>query len=311
MIKIAFIMLCHAYPSVINQLITKLSEFSQADSYIHVDLNCPEIREQIKQRENTFVLPEEKSFHLQWGSVDLVKATLQMIREVRKSGKAYDYIWLISGQDYPIIPIKEIERRLSKYSNMNYIDTLMPGNKHYTWKKKMYEVAYPAWMNADRAPIKALKGLYKILTGGFRHTFEIVRRKKPFDFDFVFGSQWWTLTSKAAFDILQYSDSHPEVLAYYEQSIIPDESFFQTLFMRGPYKEYRSGSLTYTYWGEDPRHPKTLTAEDFGLIREARNSFCFARKMNNESQSLIRLIEQENGGTPDDAGGSEAPDNYK
>lgn len=304
-------MLCHAYPSVINQLIAKLSEFSQADIYIHVDLNCPGIREQIKQRENTFVLPEEKSFHLQWGGVGLVKATLQLIREVQKSGKAYDYIWLISGQDYPIISVKEIENRLSEQPVMNYINIVMPGDKNYNWKKKMYEIAYPVWINAERAPIKALKRLYMILTGGFCHTFKIFRRKKPFDFDFVFGSQWWTLTSKAAFDILQYSDSHSEILAYYEQSIIPDESFFQTLFMRGPYKECRSGSLTYSYWGNDPRHPKTLTADDIGRIREARDSFCFARKMNHESQLLIRLIEQENEESPDDAAGNEGPENHK
>lgn len=304
MIKIAFIMLCHIYPSVINQLVGKLSAFSQADVYIHVDLNHPEIREQIKQRENMVVLPEKDSFRLQWGSAAIVKATLQLIRKVRKSGKAYDYIWLISGQDYPILPAEEIEKRLSERPGMNYVDIIAPGDRKYSWMKKRCEAAYPAWINGEDAPIKALKGLYKLVTGGRGHTFKIFTRKNPFDFDFAFGGQWWTLTSKAAFDILQYSDSHPEVLAYYERCLIPDESFFQTLFMRGPYREAHSGSLTYSYWGKDPRHPKTLAAEDFGKIREARAAFCFARKMSDESRPLISLIEQANEEQMDDAVGS-------
>lgn len=301
-------MLCHAYPSVINQFIAKLSEFSQADIYIHVDLNFPETREQIRQRENTFVLSEEKSFYLQWGGIGLVKATLQMIEEVRESGKEYDYIWLISGQDYPIVSVKEIEKRLSEKPGMNYIDTFLPGDKRYYQKKKLCEVAYPTWINADQAPIKALKKLYMLFTGGRSHTFKAFIRKKPFDFDFTFGSQWWTLTSEAAFEILQYSESHPEILTYYEKSIIPDESFFQTLFMRGPYQHYRSGNLTFSCWENDSRHPKTLAAEDFGIIMEARNSFCLARKMNNESRSLIRLIERKIEKEADDTARSERTD---
>lgn len=290
--RIAFIMLCHKNPIQINMLIDKLSEFSDADIYIHVDLNHTDIRKSIKEQKNVYLVSEEKSFHIQWGSVDIVKATLQLIREVRDSGKQYDYIWLVSGQDYPICPVNENERRLASNYGMNYIETIVPGDAQYNRYKKLYELSYPTWINGNNVVIKSIKRIYMLLTGGYYHTFSAFIRKKPFDFDFAFGSQWWTLTAVAAFEILSYSDEHSEILEYYKKSIIPDESFFQTLFMRGPYSDQRMMNLTYVNWGKNRRSPETLTSADLEKLMEKSVSFCFARKFElDESSELIELLE--------------------
>lgn len=289
--RIAFIMLCHRNPEQINKLIDKLSEFSAADIYIHVDMNHSKIREQIKTQDNVILVPENLSLYIGWGSVDIVKATLQLIREVRDSAKPYDYIWLVSGQDYPICPVVEIEKRLSEHAGMNYIECITTGDKQYNRYKKLYEVAYPSWINGNNVAIKSIKRIYMILTGGYRHTFSPFVRRKPFDFDFSFGSQWWTLTSASAFEILEYNDRHPEILKYYEKSIIPDECFFQSMFMRGPHKDKRSMNLTYINWGKNRRSPEVLTLEDKEKLEEACKAFCFARKFEiDDSKSLIEVL---------------------
>ena len=274
-------------------LVDKLSEFSDADIYIHVDLNHTDIRESIKEKKNVYLVSEEKSFHIQWGSVDIVKATLQLIREVRDSGKQYDYIWLVSGQDYPICPVNESEKRLASNSGMNYIETIVPGDTQYNRYKKLYELSYPTWINGNNVAIKSVKRIYMLLTGGYYHTFSVFIRKKPFDFGFAFGSQWWTLTAAAAFEILSYSDEHPEILEYYKKSVIPDESFFQTLFMRGSYSDQRMMNLTYINWGKNRRSPETLTKADLEILMEKSATFCFARKFElDESSELIELLER-------------------
>lgn len=286
-------MLCHKNPEQINMLIDKLSEFHKADIYIHVDLNHVDIRNSIKEKENTFLISEDKSFHIQWGGVDIVKATLQLVREVRVSNKQYDYIWLVSGQDYPICSVEEIERRLSEHSGTNYIETIMPGDKQYNRYRKLYEIAYPSWINKNTMIVKSIKRIYMILTGGYDYTFSVFVRKKPFDFDFAFGSQWWVLTTEAAFEILEYNDRHPEVLTYYEKCIIPDESFFQTLFLRGPFKNQRSMNLTYVNWGKNRRSPETLTINDLDKIQKVTDTFCFARKFEiNKSKVLIKRLKE-------------------
>lgn len=274
-------MLCHTEPKQINRLISKLSEFSAADVYIHVDLNHPEIREQI--RGNVYILPIEKSFKIIWGGINIVKATLELIREVRESGKEYDYVWLISGQDYPIVSIPEIERRLEENKGTNYIDVVNLEEDRYDWYKKLYEISYPTWINKEDILIRAFKRFYKIITGGYNHTFRMFVKKKPFDEKLHFGSQWWTLTSEAAFELQEYSDGHPEVLAYYKNTIIPDESFFQTVFMRTPYREDRRESLTFCDMDGNHRHPKIITKDEYGKIMKESDKFCFARKFSSTS----------------------------
>ena len=284
-------MLCHRNSEQVNAVISKLCEFSCADIYIHVDLNNTNLRDEIKDRDNVFVLPENESYHIQWGSVDMVRATLQLIRKVRESNIEYDYLWLISGQDYPINQASVIENKLSSTPQMNYIETITHEDKRYTWYRKLYEIPYPSWINKNTFLVKVIKRIYILITGGHRHSFKLFLRKKPFSFDFYFGSQWWTITPDAAYDILQYSDDHPEILKYYEKCIIPDECFFQTLFMRGPYRDNRSMNLTFINWKNNRRSPEILNLDDLHMINTIKKEFCFARKMDyDDSSELIAML---------------------
>jgi hypothetical protein len=100
--------------------------------------------------------------------------------------------------------------------------------------------------------------------------------------------------AEAAYEILAYADAHPEVLTYYEKCIIPDECFFQTLFMRGPYRDQRSMNLTYINWGKNRRSPETLTLSDLEKLRKEAKNFCFARKFERgESGALIEKLQEE------------------
>ena len=290
MIRIAFIMLCHKEPDQVNRLIKKLEDFQDADVYIHTDLNHPEIRGAIKTGKRVFILPEEESFRIVWGGINMVKATLRMIKTVREAGKRYDYIWLVSGQDYPIIPARETEERLTRNNGANYISTIRPGEERYNFYRKLYEIKYPGWINRDSIPVKILKRLYKTATGGETHTFRLFRRKRPFCFDFMFGSQWWTLTREAAFEILRFSEDHPELLRYFEKTLIPDECYFQTVFMQGKYRETQRNGLTYVSMERSSRHADTLTEQDYEKVTQAGKQYCFARKFGKESQKLIRMI---------------------
>jgi hypothetical protein len=51
-----------------------------------------------------------------------------------------------------------------------------------------------------------------LFTGGFNHTFKIFKRKKPIDYNFQFGSQWWTLTYDAVMYILDYCNNNSAII---------------------------------------------------------------------------------------------------
>ncbi len=274
--KIAFIILCHKNPNQINDLIKSISD-KNIDIYIHLDKKS-NIQDEIIKDKNIFILPKEKSVSVSWGSNDMIKATLKMIECIKNSNIKYDYVWLISGQDYPIVKINEMFKRLDKNNGYNYIEIIDQNSNEYNRYKKLYELWYPKWITQNKVYIKIIKRIYMVLTGGFRHTFSIFKRKKPFDFEFYFGSQWWTLTSDCAYDILAYCKNHKEFINYFENSIIPDECFFQTLFMNTKYNKNRLDNLTYVNWGKNRRSPETLLINDYDKLKKASKSKIFARK---------------------------------
>lgn len=288
--KIAYIMLCHKNAEQINTLVNELLK-NDADVYIHLDLKS-NIRDEIIKNERVILLDEKECYSVSWGGNDMIKATLSLLNKVKQSNKKYDYVWLVSGQDFPIVSAEEIEKRLSENKETNYIE-IIEDSKEYNRYNKLYEIWYPKWITKNNNFIKSIKRIYMILTGGFNHTFKIFKRKKPIDYNFQFGSQWWTLTYGAAMYILDYCNNNPKYLKYFEHCIIPDECFFQTLFMASPYRNKRKTNLTFVNWKGDRRSPSTLTIEDKEMLKDKSKDFCIARKFDFEIDSeIIKIIQK-------------------
>lgn len=275
--KFAFLLLCHKNPKQINMLLNKLEEFD-CDIYIHIDKKkYLEIIDLISRKGNIYVIEYDESYDIKWGGVEMVSATLSLIEKVRKSGKNYDYLWLLSGQDYIIKNSSYIVENMKKNPNCNYIEIIDKNNKKYNSYKKLYDVYYWNWMTKNKLICKVIKRLYMILTGGFSHTLPIFKRKKPFPFEFYFGSQWWTLKQEVAYQILEYTNNNPRVVDFFKHSIIPDECFFQTIIMSLPYKKTIKNNLTFVNWKNNRRSPETLTINDYNLLINHKKYY-FARK---------------------------------
>lgn len=290
--KIAFILLCHKNIDQINVLINKLQAFQEADIFVHYDKKYEEDGRNIKLVDNLTLISSNLSYVCDWGNNGIVKATLQLIKEVKNTGIKYDYIWLLSGQDYPICSVREIEKRLADNYGMNYVDIIGPDDKSFNRHMKMYEVYYPKWLSKDKIVVKIIKRLYLYFTGGRGNTFSFFKRNKPFEFNFYFGSQWWTLTPAAAYEILDYSELHPEVLEYFDNCLVPDECFFQSLFMNGSFNSQRLPSLTYVYWEKNKRSPEILKIENIERVLHATEKYCFARKIDFGDEGSYKLAKE-------------------
>lgn len=283
--KIAYIVLCHKNANQINLMIENLLK-NNSDVFLHIDLKS-DIEEKINKREHLYILPKSQSYSIDWGSNNMILATLNLLKFVRNTNNDYDYICLLSGQDFPIVNYKRINETFEQNKGYNFIDIIDKDTLEYKKYKKLYEIWYPKWITKNNVLIKIIKRIYMIVTGGFYHTFSIFKRKKPFDFEFEFGSQWWALTSKCAYNILDYCEKNKEYIEYFNHCIIPDESFFQTLFMSSPYVKLRKDNLTFVNWGKNRRSPEILNENDYEKILKASEKKCFARKFD---ESLDRNI---------------------
>lgn len=115
--KLAFLIQCHKNADQINQLIGALSH-PDIDLYIHVDKKS-EITQQIRiNNSNVTILSDEERVDVRWGTFSQVQATLNLLK--RSYRKKYDFYWLISGQDFPLVSAESIIMKLSSTTVLEY-----------------------------------------------------------------------------------------------------------------------------------------------------------------------------------------------
>lgn len=202
----------------------------------------------------------------------------------------YDYVFLLSGQDFPIKSNVEIQRFLTENGHSNFIEVVNHADKTYSKCLKRNSLKYRSCMMRRSFFSRLWKSCIITVTGGETRTFKIFKRKNPFNFAFEFGSQWWALTFECFRWILDYVETHPEYVAYYKNCLVPDESFFITLFMASPFKNTRKDYLTYLEWEENGNHPRVFADSDFDLLMKQKSKL-FARKFDSSvDKSIIDKI---------------------
>ena len=80
------------------------------------------IEEDIIKNNHIFVLPNDKRIDVKWGDISMIDATVNLMESVFTSKIKYDYIWLISGQDFPLKSSQEIINFLEKNKGKNFIE---------------------------------------------------------------------------------------------------------------------------------------------------------------------------------------------
>ena len=227
--KLAFLIQCHKNPKQINKLIQVLSH-PDVDLYVHIDKKSEISAEQINlNTSNVKILNDEDRVDVRWGTFSQVKATLNLLKEAYE--KKYDYYWLISGQDFPLVSVEDIILRLAdaKWGD-NFID-LFPsknnGAKGSTNFDKRNEIIFPSWIMKQGFKYRVIRRLWVTLTGGYKHTFSIFLRSNNNDLKYYFGSSWWCINHDFASFILLYIEKHPEYIEFFEKSSCPMNHFFR------------------------------------------------------------------------------------
>ena len=283
--KIAYLILCHKNSEQINQLILSL-DYKDIDFYIHIDKKS-NIKSQIINRENIKYVANEKRIDVQWGTVSMIEATLELIKTMIFSGINYDYVSLISGQDFPLKNPESISTILENDKDINYIEIIKPGDKKYLPYLKRNILYYPKSFMKMNYFSRMCKITYQMITGGMKHIYFLKRKT---DLNFYYGSQWWTLTFDCVKQIYELSNKRNDILEFYKNSLVPDESYIQTLFMMTNYSQCYKNTKMYTNWEESFNHPKTFTKRDKDELKNASKEYFFARKFDSNLDNEIMSI---------------------
>jgi hypothetical protein len=70
-----------------------------------------------------------------WGDFGIIKGTINSLLEILNYEKDFDYILLLSGQDYPIKPIKSLMKYLNDNNGKQFVEFLPLKEKNgmYKW----------------------------------------------------------------------------------------------------------------------------------------------------------------------------------
>jgi hypothetical protein len=296
--KIAYVILAHQYPDLLSRLVERLS-CPYADFFIHIDrskdikpFQASLSRIKIGVSSVTFI----KRTRSPWGSIGLVKATLDAFIKILQSLTIYDYVIILSGQDYPLKSNNEILSFFKENYGKNYMSyflctddickeewklkivTNRLGKYHINLFGKRYE--YPSESN--------------ILLNFFFSTFLEKERRHPCYLKPYADSQWFCITIDAVKYILNFIEMHPDFLHYHRYTYIPDELFFQTILLNseGSLREsIVNNNLKYIDWSKpDVFHPMIFSENHFTELMASKK--LFARKFDpNICSNILDIID--------------------
>ncbi len=215
----------------------------------------------------------------EWGQFSLVQAQLATSEALLSAFDDVSHVMLVSGSCLPNRPLPELVSFLERHKDTDFIESVAVGG--INWIKGGLEVErfslyFPLSFITHRRRFDALVWLQRKLK---------LRRKLPEGLTPHIGSQWWTLT-RATLQAILSDPLRPSYDTFFEQSWIPDESYFQSLARKHSQK-IRSRSLTFARF--DFRGKPMMFYDDHAKYFEHLDSF-FVRKVWHGADALYQTL---------------------
>jgi hypothetical protein len=233
-----FLILAHKMPQQLHKLITQL-ESPVSYFFIHLDLKCniDEFKSASPLVTNVHFI--EERYRIDWGSFNMVKATLALLKEVEKSNITYSHVHLLSGEDLRIKSIENLEKYFTEHAEFSFLNHF-PLPCPYWPQGGMNRITEYHFDNSPKNILSVkkiiLKAAAQFLNKIAVPIFPFLRKKPDKNIIYHGGSQWWSLNSKSLGFILQFIENHPDFVKFFKFSFIPDEIFFHTILLNSDLK---------------------------------------------------------------------------
>ena len=255
--RMAHIILVYKDPSQVERLIRKLSH-PDFDFYIHVDAKFDLAPfEHLKKIDRVYFA--QKRLKVRWAGFSFTKAVFNCMEEALNSGRGYDFINCMSGQDYPLVSTNEFHSFFAQRLGKNFLALEEYGSEW--WKRAAIRIHKYHMTDFD------FKGRYLLQSAMNAITPE---RKFPLDYT-LYGSEratWWTMSTDCAAYLLKFLSSNKKLQRFAKFTWAPDEYLIPTLVMNSSFKDsVVPENYRYIDWSRGGSNPKILTVDDFETLR--------------------------------------------
>lgn len=294
--KIAYLIIAHKQPDQLERLVRRLNSVDNF-FFIHIDKKTRKdtyirIRELLSEYKNVFFV---KRFRSKWGQMGIVKATLSGLREISNSKMHFDYVFLISGQCYPIKSNEQIQNFLNENRGYSFIDfhTITADQNQNRSERLVYWHYFPGKFHLVFPREKMFD--HHILDIVWRKIAKRLpfRRKLPLGYQPYWGYQWWCLNGECAEYMVRFLKDNPTFERFFNRVWCPDEFFFQILLLNSPHADSLVNKcLTYVDFNQrKSHHPAILKVQDFPnfIISDK----LFARKFDSsQDPEVLHMIDE-------------------
>jgi hypothetical protein len=279
-LKAAVLIVTYSSPIQTKRLIDSLNNGS-FDFYIHLDKKID-----IKTHQALFNIPNvffiDNRIDIKWAGYTTAMAAMSGVRQIVKSGIHYDFVNLITGQDYPVKSAGYIANFLEKNIGNEFI---LHRDFETEWTEAKSRVEKYHFTDLT------FKGKYMLQ--------DIVnwlmpKREFPMDMRLCGKETFWTLSLACAKYVVDVIDANPKLNRFLKYTWGSDEFIFQTIIMSSPFaakvinKNYR-----YIDWPPGGARPKLLVTEDFDRIMAS--DALFGRKFDmHADENILDLLDKAN-----------------
>lgn len=272
---IAHLILAHKAPAQLERLVRALMH-PQADVFIHLDRKTD-----YRPFAPLATLPRvhfiRGRLNVKWGGYSLTQATLESMREVLGAPSHYDFINLLSGEDYPIKPVGRIHQFLEQHLGCSFLECQPDGSEWWQANRSRFsqyhltELRFPGRYVAQRL-------LNRVLP-----------RRKSLLFPTLYGGNmggWYTLSRQCASYLVDFVDAHPQLRRYARYTWGSDEFLVHSILLNSPLAAtITNNSLRHIDWSGGASSPKIFTCADLPTL--CASPRLYARKFDTSRDALV------------------------
>lgn len=300
MVNKIYIITVHKSPRQLERLIHQLND-EYSFFYIHIDLKSDLNKFKFLKKIGNVELIKNRVDCI-WGDFSQCIATLNLIEAILNNHED-GFCMFLSGSDYPLIPLKEMNKLILANYDTIFMDVK---NAYDVWSFFDERVSkYKINKSSKRQDYILLRGLnkktIKSFLKGYINIFQFFKicfipRRLKTNTEFYGGSNWWQMNISNLKLIYEHIlNNKTELFRFYKDSISSDEFFFQTILMEISEIGYNfkiRDTLTYADWRKKGASPHTFNKSDFNLLKNKSSNYFFARKFDTElDDEILDLID--------------------
>lgn len=266
-------------------MLEKLVDYFDNDFelFIHVDKRC---RESLASLENKKHLHLYRTYAVEWGDYRHLMAIVMLMREAYWHTDL-EYFHLVTGGDYPTMPLSQFKAFCEEHCNDNYLEHFPLPHPEWGSEGGMNRIQY-WWLRPNSTRTSGAWLTRKLVN--LQRRLEIKRTFSHFDGNLYGGGTYWSVSREAVGLALDYMDNNPDYLHRFRHTSIAEEICLHTLWCNSGLPLINN-YMRYIDWGHDGGNPQVLNEKDYDKI--VASGALFARKMERgKSDKLIALLQQ-------------------